>query len=213
MMSVQKSYNKWADQYDSNVNKTRDLEAFALQEVLKDADFKNVLEMGCGTGKNTTWILTKAERILAADISEEMLLKSRGKITDKKVEFIQFDMLKEWNFPPASFDLITFSLVLEHIEHIDIIIQNAIKFLAPGGRLYIGELHPQKQYTGSQAKFETEKGMQLVDCFVHHISDFVQPAIDHGMILEKCTEWFDEGHQLPRILTLLFRNNGSNPSS
>lgn len=204
-MTVQQSYNEWAQQYDSNVNLTRDLEAMALQNLLEHTDFKNVLEMGCGTGKNTAWLSSIAEHIIAADLSEEMICKAKEKIKEKHVEFLQFDMLKDWNFIEASFDLITFSLVLEHIEDISIIIKKAATFLLPGGKIYIGELHPFKQYNGSQAKFETDKGTHLVDCYIHHVSDYVQPAIDQGLVLEKCTEWFDEGSQLPRILALRFR--------
>ncbi len=204
-MTVQESYNEWAQQYDSNENKTRDLEAIALQHILQQFNFKNVLEMGCGTGKNTAWLSSKAEHIIAADFSEEMIRKAKEKIKEKHVEFLHFNMLSDWNFTAASFDLITFSLLLEHIEDISIIIKKAATFLLPGGRLYIGELHPFKQYNGSQAKFETDKATHLVDCFIHHVSDYVQPAIDQGLVLEKCTEWFDEGSQLPRILALRFR--------
>jgi hypothetical protein len=33
-MNVKKAYNKWAEQYDTNNNKTRDLEAMALRKNL-----------------------------------------------------------------------------------------------------------------------------------------------------------------------------------
>ncbi len=49
-MDTEQAYDIWADQYDSNLNKTRDLEAFALQYTLKEIDFKHVLEIGCDTG-------------------------------------------------------------------------------------------------------------------------------------------------------------------
>lgn len=52
-MNVQQAYNIWADQYDTNQNKTRDLEGIALREILQDIHFENCLEIGCGTGKNT----------------------------------------------------------------------------------------------------------------------------------------------------------------
>ena len=61
-MSVQKAYDNWSQQYDTNINKTRDLEALALQEMLTKIEFENCLEIGCGTGKNTTWLFTKAKK-------------------------------------------------------------------------------------------------------------------------------------------------------
>ncbi len=206
-MSIKESYNFWASQYDNDVNKTRDLEAICLKKNLGEFSFKNVLEIGCGTGKNTKWLATKAEKIIAADLSEEMLRIAKEKIKQQHVQFIQFDMLTQWKFTEAYFDLITFSLVLEHIEHIDKIIQKAFTYLHPGGRLYIGELHPFKQYTGSQAKFEINSNIHLVECYTHHLSNFMEPALHCGLTLEKCMELFDEDTNQPRILSFCFRKN------
>ena len=75
-MNVKESYNIWADQYDSNLNKTWDLEAISLRETLSGIDFENCLEIGCGTGKNTEWLSHKATHITAVDLSEEMLGKA-----------------------------------------------------------------------------------------------------------------------------------------
>ena len=78
-MNVQQSYNYWAEQYDTNDNKTRDLEAIALRKTLSNISFDSVLEIGCGTGKNTAWLLEKAKQVTAIDLSEEMLGKSKRK--------------------------------------------------------------------------------------------------------------------------------------
>src|SRR5262245_57220138 len=114
-MDIERAYNSWADQYDTNVNKTRDMEGLALRECLTKISFQNCLEVGCGTGKNTVWLLNRAEQITAVDLSKEMLSKARGKITSQKVNFIQADINEPWTFTNKLFDLITFSLVLEHI--------------------------------------------------------------------------------------------------
>ncbi len=79
-MNVQQSYNNWAEQYDTNDNKTRDLEAIALRKTLSNISFDAVLEIGCGTGKNTAWLLEKAKLVTAIDLSEEMLAKAKEKI-------------------------------------------------------------------------------------------------------------------------------------
>ena len=63
-MSIEKAYNTWAEQYDTNENKTRDLDIKATIETLSKYKFKYVLELGCGTGKNTKWLLRKAKRCL-----------------------------------------------------------------------------------------------------------------------------------------------------
>ena len=155
-MDVEESYNNWADQYDTNLNKTRDLEAFALKECLANISFESCLEVGCGTGKNTAWLLTKAQHITAIDLSVEMLSKAKEKIVSEKVNFIQTDINQPWTFTNKQFDVITFSLVLEHIEDIESVFRKASQKIKKGGYLYLGELHPFKQYAGSKARFETE---------------------------------------------------------
>jgi len=94
-MEVQKAYNAWAAQYDTNENKTRDLEAIALRAILKGISFNACLEIGCGTGKNTAWLLTKAEHVTAVDLSDEMLAKAQAKINTEKVQFHQADIMQE----------------------------------------------------------------------------------------------------------------------
>ena len=205
-MNIQQAYNSWALQYDTNENKTRDLEAIALRKSLANIPFDNCLEIGCGTGKNTAWLIEKAKHISAIDLSEEMLAKAKEKINTNKVDFIQADIKATWSFG-NEFDLVSFSLVLEHISNLDHIFNETSKILKPGGYVYIGELHPFKQYAGSKARFDTENGQEVVECFDHHISDFIQISRKYGLIPVDINEYFDNDDrgQLPRILTVLLK--------
>lgn len=207
MNSVQEAYNSWAQQYDSNENKTRDLEARSLRETLAPLSFERCLEIGCGTGKNTVWLMEKAASVTAVDLSEEMLEKARAKITATHVQFVQADITQPWSFATTQFDLAGFSLVLEHIELLNPVLQKAAAALKPDGYLYISELHPFKQYNGSKARFETATGTQVVTCFNHHVSDFTDAATANGLELLVLKEYFDEDDRttIPRLLTLLFQ--------
>jgi ubiquinone/menaquinone biosynthesis C-methylase UbiE len=206
-MSVEKAYDTWAIQYDSNQNKTRDLEAIALQETVGNIEVEHCLEIGCGTGKNTSFLLTKARAITAIDLSQEMLAKAKEKVRSAQVQFIQADITGEWSFANVSYDLVSFSLVLEHLENLLPVFEKTSAVLKSGGYVYVGELHPFKQYSGSKARFDTEEGRQIVQCYTHHVSDFVQAAQQYGLKVVGINEYFDDNHrhEIPRILTLLFR--------
>ena len=206
-MEVKTAYNLWANQYDSNNNKTRDLEALSLRNSLSTFQFKNCLEIGCGTGKNTQWLLEKAEQITAVDLSDKMLRKAQQKINSEKVVFIEADILQEWEFTDGRYDLVIFSLVLEHIKDIVEVIGKASAVLEEKGMIYIGELHPFKQYSGTKARFETEEGVQIVNCYTHHISDFTSAANKFDLDIINIQEYFDDGDRenVPRILTLLLQ--------
>jgi ubiquinone/menaquinone biosynthesis C-methylase UbiE len=122
-----------------------------------------------------------------------MLTKAKEKINSNTVQFIQADINGNWNFVQQLFELVTFSLVLEHIQNLDHIFSEAAKVLVSGGHIYIGELHPFKQYSGTKARFETEEGLQIVDCYNHNISEFTQAAKKHSFAIIDINEYFDEG--------------------
>lgn len=204
-MQVGEAYDQWSEQYDTNDNRTRDLEAVALRAMLSDVPFRRCLEIGCGTGKNTQWLMTRAEHVTAVDLSEGMLTKAREKIETDTVQFVRADILQPWEFRTGLFDLVTFSLVLEHIEHLVPVLKQAATSLSLGGHVYIGELHPFKQYAGTKARFTTEEGTQVVRCFDHHVSDFLDAGKASGLELAQLSEHFDSGDRStpPRVLALL----------
>jgi ubiquinone/menaquinone biosynthesis C-methylase UbiE len=207
-MKVKEAYTIWAEQYDTNENKTRDMEAISLRKTLSNIDFASCLEIGCGTGKNTEWLILKADKILAVDLSNEMLAKAKAKVQSDKVEFIQADINNKWDFAGnRQFDLATFSLVFEHIEDLDRVFKKLSKVVKDNGYVYIGELHPFKQYNGTKARFETEHGLEIVTCFNHNISDFTNAAKHYGFTVVALDEFFDnnDSTNIPRILTLVFK--------
>lgn len=206
-MNVQQSYDQWASQYDNNINRTRDLEAKALRDVLGKITLDDCLEIGCGTGKNTVWLAEHSTKVDSVDLSEQMLAKAKEKISSAHVNFIQADITAPWSFIDQKYSLVSFSLVLEHIENLDHIFGEAAAALNPGGHVYIGELHPFKQYSGSKARFETAEGTHTVQCFDHHVSDFINITNHHGLELISFNEYFDEDDtgNVPRLLVLLLR--------
>ncbi len=208
-MNNKQAYDLWSKQYDTDKNKTRDLEAKALRETLAQIRFDNCLEIGCGTGKNTEWLLQRTKHITAVDFSEEMLARAKEKINSDKVKFIQADITEKWNFTKDTFDLITFSLVLEHIENLNHIFKEAAKVLKSGGYGYVGELHPFKQYKGTKARFETEEGLQILKCYTHHISDFIHSVKQNGFEITDLTEFWDEDDMtnVPRLFLMVLRKS------
>ncbi len=208
-MNVKEAYQEWSNQYDTNDNKTRDLEATALRVVLSDLRIDKVLEFGCGTGKNTVWLEQKAKEIVAVDLTEAMIRIATEKINSPKVQFKIADINQAWDFTNEQFDVVSFSLVLEHIKDIDAVFNKLSKVSKPGTYVYIGELHPFKQYSGSKARFTNAEGEQVVTCFTHHISEYIAAGKKHDFSIYSLDEWFDDNDQtqIPRILTLLFIKN------
>lgn len=200
-------YNQWSATYDDVENKTRDLEKEAGQKILSFVSFENVLELGCGTGKNTEWLSQKTKHLLAVDLSEEMMAKAKEKVDVSYVQLQQADVTNPWHFVQEKVDLITCSLILEHIEDLRFIFEQAANVLKTGGHFYVCELHPYKQYSGSKARFETNEGLHVLECFVHHASDYFNAADKNSFTCERLDEWFDNNDRngTPRLISFLFR--------
>ncbi len=203
-METQKAYDLWSQQYDTNVNPTRDLEGKAFRQVLEEFRFSKCLEIGCGTGKNTEWLAQKAASVTGVDLSAEMLEVARSKIKNDHVQFVQADVNADWHFSSGSYDLVSFSLVLEHIANLDTVFQKAAAALRPGGYMYMGELHPFKQYAGSKARFDMHGETVILDCFTHHISEYIQSAKKQDLELADLREYFDEVGEIPRLIVMVF---------
>ena len=202
------SYNAWAASYDSMENKTRDLEGDVLRKTFLNPHYGNILELGCGTGKNTGWLSKKADFVKALDLSPKMIAKAKEKIKAENVEFIEADITHDWPVKPGWANLITCSLVFEHVEDLNFMFAEAARALKRNGKFYICELHPGKQYAGSRAKFESGQGMQFPPAFTHHLSDFLNAAKENKFKLLDLNEHFDDddSKNVPRLLSLVFES-------
>lgn len=203
-MDIAAAYDQWSSLYDSNENKTRDLDATALRTNFKGMHFQNILEWGCGTGKNTEWLATICGNLTAVDLSPGMLAIAKEKVTAQHVQFMEGNLLH--SFPArVEYDLVCCNLVMEHLEDLRPPFGHISAALKSGGFFYCSELHPFKQYAGSRARFEKDGETVVVPCFTHHISDFLDAAETSGLKLVSLKEWFDDNDRsIPRLLTLLF---------
>jgi predicted TPR repeat methyltransferase len=206
-MSTRQLYNQWSATYDEVENKTRDLEMIAGQQTLASFQVDSIIELGCGTGKNTGWLAEKATQLIAVDLSEDMMAKAKEKIQMPNVVFQQADITQPWNFSDGPADLITCSLILEHIRDLSPVFRLVKDHLNEAGHFYACELHPFKQYSGSKARFETASGTQVLECYIHHISDYLEAASACGLSLVELNEWFDgtDRSGIPRLVSFLFR--------
>ena len=204
MKKIKDDYNAWAYQYDNNINPTRDLDKTVTKESLSNIDFFKVLELGCGSGKNTEWLITRAEKVVGLDFSKNMLDLAKRKIITDKATFINTDLNENWPVSDNSFDLATINLTLEHIEILDHIFNSLFMKLTQGGKCFVCELHPKKQLAGSKARFE-ENGTEIaLDVFYHSELEYIESAEKAGFNLIAKKDWYDNEKDVPRLISFLF---------
>jgi len=206
-MLVKEAYKDWAATYDTDRNLTRDLDAQVTERSLGNLRFKAILEVGCGTGKNTALFAGIGEQVTALDFSEAMIEQARKKTPFDNVAFQVADITERWPIEDAAVDLVTFNLVLEHIEDLNFVFSEASRVLANDGTVFVSELHPFRQYRGVVARFERDDRRIEIPAFVHHISDFLKAAGKNNLgLVELEEDWHaEDAEKPPRLIALIFR--------
>lgn len=205
-MKVEDAYNAWSATYDSDKNLTRDLDERIARQELQDLRCKTVLELGCGTGKNTMLLADISERVHSLDFSAGMIEKATHRVTCPNVTFEIADITKRWPVGDDRFDLVVCNLVLEHVEDLHFIFGEAARVLTAGGSFFVCELHPFRQYQGTKARFQQQEATTLIPAFLHHITDFVKAAEASQLKLLRLNEWWHEADEEkpPRLISFMF---------
>jgi len=205
-MDIQQAYTEWSATYDEDRNLTRDLDEFVTREMLANLRGNSTLEIGCGTGKNTAFLAQISKHVSAVDFSLSMIEKARRKFLSDNVEFILADISQPWRFADRSFELIVCNLVLEHIADLSFVFAEAARVLCQNGRFFVSELHPFRQYDGTQARFQRQNETTQIPAFVHHVSEFISAGESNGLSLSGMKEWWhsEDQNKPPRLVSFMF---------
>jgi ubiquinone/menaquinone biosynthesis C-methylase UbiE len=164
----------------------------------------DILEFGCGTGKNTETFAREARTVLGVDISEAMLGIAQARGFPASVALTLIEPGARWPVTDRTIDVVTASLVLEHVAHLPMVFAEAARVLRPGGWFWTSGLHPIRQWRGSKAKFEDADGRsRSPECFTHDFAHYVNAANANGFRVCEVEEPADGG--LPRLLVMGFR--------
>ncbi|MCY1722902.1 methyltransferase domain-containing protein [Prolixibacteraceae bacterium Z1-6] len=109
----------------------------AHQELLKENNLGDVLELGCGTGLYTETLQKISKNVVATDFSEEMIVyaqQKRGNL--ENVRFQQADALN-LDFEAESFDTVFMANLIHVIGNAEKVIQESKRVLKKGGKLII----------------------------------------------------------------------------
>jgi ubiquinone/menaquinone biosynthesis C-methylase UbiE len=206
LLSVADGYDRWAPTYDRVANSTRDA---ATNRLLNWASFfrgKDVLELGCGTGRNTALIAQWAASVAALDFSAGMLSEAARRPDCSGVRFLTHDVTTALPSETATHDVVLESLVLEHIRELAPVFSEVFRVLRPGGDFFGSELHPYQQSLGKQARFQPPGSTEevLIEAHRHSDSEFVNVALAAGFHVLQLEEDEDPTGAL-RLFSFHFR--------
>jgi ubiquinone/menaquinone biosynthesis C-methylase UbiE len=114
----------------------------ATIDLLGDVSGKRVLEVGCGAGPLTLWLVEHGAVVTALDVSPEMANLARNVVGGTATVLVS-DLGAPLSFAQdASFDLIVGSLVLHYLRDWPAVLREFNRVLADGGAVVFSTHHP-----------------------------------------------------------------------
>ncbi len=113
------TYDKWLEKYDEDL------------QIRKS----EILDLGCGIGANTAYLLERGYSVLSCDISKEALCNIEENISNSKT--LCFDMTKPFPIADNTYSIIIADLCIQYFCEIDTfhIIEEIKRILKPNGIL------------------------------------------------------------------------------
>ena len=185
LAGVRAGYDRWAEVYDHDANPLPALEEPRVREALGEVRGREVLDLGCGTGRHSAWLAGAGARVTAVDFSAGMLAKARERVPAGDARFVTHDLHEPLPFEDASFDAVVSGLVLEHLRDLSAFFAEGHRVLRPAGRAAVSAMHPAMFLRGSQARFTDPDSGEVVmpGSLPHRIGDFVMAAVGAGFSL------------------------------
>jgi SAM-dependent methyltransferase len=105
-----------------------------VADLLADLPAGDAVDLAAGEGRHALWLAGRGWRVTAVDFSEVGLARGRSQPGADRVTWVTADVLR-WETPPESLDLVLVAYL--HVSGADFgaLLQRAIGWLRPGGRL------------------------------------------------------------------------------
>jgi SAM-dependent methyltransferase len=172
-----RGYDRWAQTYDRVDNPAVASSSWILDRAPLDCRDQDVVELGCGTGRNALRVLAEGARsYTGVDGSRGMLAVASERVPDPRAHWIEADLVASWT-SPRTYDLALVVLVLEHLPRLDVLASSLASAVRPGGRIRIVDLHHDVIDAGAIAQFD-DGGANVRFTSVAHPVDAVRDALD-----------------------------------
>jgi SAM-dependent methyltransferase len=198
------AYDLWATHYDHDGNFLQALDTIEMRTLFprllvhlarerSEGKPWKLVDLGCGTGRNTTALLdVPGAEVVAVDASEGMLEVARRNVGEiaqlrARVEDVKFgivDLLAE-EVPKMVMgaDAIVSTLVLEHIP-CDVFFDKVTRILKPGGWLLMTNMHSQMGGISQAGFVDPATGEKIrPTSYAHTVDETVKAAEGAGLSL------------------------------
>lgn len=101
------------------------------------SDTGNLLELGCGNGTYTECFIESASRIVATDISDDMILVTRDRFESQRTVQVEKADCFNLQYQDSSFDTVFMANLLHIIPNPEVALSECFRVLKSGGKLIV----------------------------------------------------------------------------
>jgi ubiquinone/menaquinone biosynthesis C-methylase UbiE len=185
-LTVVAGYSVWASTYDKPGNPVISAEQPAVWSLLAELPLGRAVDAACGTGRHTRRLAELGHDVLGVDTTRAML--DRARATAPRARFVIGD-LRALPVAPASVDLVTCSLALDHAPDLLTPVAEMARVVRPGGRVIISDVHPVLSALGIAAFFRAEDGSTaFVRNHRHLLGEYLDAFAAAGLEVCRCLE-------------------------
>jgi len=131
-------WERIASVYDGGIDYLlgNNLRLIVLDKLKKEQHLGRTVEFGCGTGYYTPLLAQLSESVVATDITEPMLDRTRERIRGLSAVTVQREDCEKTTFPAAAFDTAFLGLTFQLVDGPKTVAEMQ-RLLKPGGRLIV----------------------------------------------------------------------------
>ena len=132
-------WSKFAKNFDENQKHV--VGEVILQTIIdrlsEESDLGTLIEFGCGAGFFTKVLAKNARRVIATDLSDELLAIARNQLKDYQNVVVEKADCEKPKFPSGKFDSVVMANLIHVIEHPLTALQESYRVLKDGGLLLV----------------------------------------------------------------------------
>ena len=140
-------FNKQAASYAALISSSKDTSLPAFLDAVKPARGDRMLDVGCGTGRFAVTVAPLVARVVGVDLTLAMLEQARRAQADAQIDNIEWRQadVTELPFADGEFTLVTSRSMMHHVVSPACVIAEMRRVCAPGGRILVSDLTPQRE--------------------------------------------------------------------
>lgn len=205
-LKTSEAYDLWADVYDTDGNFLQALDTIQMKSLLPRMlallESSNLprpwklVDLGCGTGRNTAALLEVGEaQVVGLDVSAGMLQVARQRLKDGvesgRLQLEVLDLIEQSVPPPLAkgADAVVSTLVIEHIPA-DRFFRQISQMLKPGGILLLTNMHSEMGGISQAGFIDPKTGDKIRPAsYAHTVDDVEAEAAKYGLeVIDKIEE-------------------------